>query len=192
MLDVIKPAPTRASASESGRVDEPVNGSVRVVGCAIVVVDACGETGTVVVDAWIVVVDPCGPTGIVDVSADTVVLVVLLGRVVVEAGKVVVARGTDVVVLVACVVVVSWAMLVELDGTLQLSSSWVSSAEPCGCPENVQFVVALTVWVAGPWRSIVIVSVAVGPVKLKSRSGPCWPSITTDSWATTSVSGKLA
>jgi hypothetical protein len=159
---VITPRPSIPSASESGRVDEPVNGTVSVGGGATVVVVPVGVVEVVV--ERIVVVEPFGPTGteVVVVETDVVVVVVIAGNeVVVAAGRLVVVDGTEVVS--AIVVEVRGAETLVVDGA-QLDSCWVRSADPCGCSKNDQFVVASTVCVPGARSAIATVSVEVGPV----------------------------
>jgi hypothetical protein len=160
MPEAIRPRPSIASAMESGRVDEPVNGIVPVGGAAIVVVVPFGVVEVVV--ERIVVVEPFGVTGtdVVVVGTDAVVVVVFSGT---EVVVVVVVVGTEVVS--AMVVEVRGIEALVVDDCAQSDSCCVWSAEPCGWPKNDQFVVASTVWAPGASKSIVITSVAVGPVK---------------------------
>ena len=173
-----------ASANDNGRVDEPVKGSD--VGGVVTTV-----AGGIVAK---LVVEPCGTTGIeVVVPASEVDVELIVSDVVVGAGMLVDVVGTvvDSATVVEVVGIVDVVVLVEVVSGVQSETSCVSCADPCGCPKNVQFVLASIVW-APAATVIMMMSTAVGPVNWKSRWGPCTPSIKIDSCAVTDVCGNSA
>jgi hypothetical protein len=168
-----------ARAAASGLLLEPV-----IASCV---------TGTVVVGALAVVmgapavvdVEPSGPTGldvVVDVEPNGVTGVVTVDVVtgIVDVAPIVVVGAT--VVVATCVVLV-------VGGGPQSDNVSAACADP-GPSDEVHESMVLTVCVPDPSVSATV-SVACGPVNVKSRVSGLSESTVIDSWAVIDSFGKL-